>query len=207
MGIVGNRFMVSGVAALLLSLGDSYAGSNALIVELSPAVRIDWTTGELTARAVGLADRRAPSPDVARAAARRRGIDDARVSLRNALPAIAWSDAKTLANEFSDAELDSIAGLAVVSKAAPQTDGGWQISLSLPLERIRQLRSGPRRLTDAGDDESSLLVRIDARSLTLRPSLALKVSGNSCALLWSTSATGAMIAAKAMPSNEITISS
>ena len=162
---------------------------------LAQAVTLDWSAGLLIAKAVGLADRRAPAPDVARAAARSRGVAQARLRLGAALLELPWANGKTTAAQLSAGQLTMLVDAATVRMAQPQTDGGWHIELQLPVEVVRQAVSGTRALSHNGDDATVSVVVLDARKLSLQPSVGLQVNDGgttrACATRWVTQWPGA----------------
>jgi len=102
---------------------------------------VDWSTGLVTATGVGVADRHAPSPAVARGTSRRAAEDAARVQLAREVSKLAKLDAGVVKALVADAF--SVA-------AYPDTDGSWTVTMAVPLEAIRLARSspGPRAWTD-----------------------------------------------------------
>lgn len=141
-----------------------------LTVELAPGVTLDWRRGVVTARGFGPADRNAPSPAVARVAAERRAIDNARAALGTAVAAVPGPRldpaAPAIAREL---------GLAPVATIARGTDGSVKVEVVLGLEALRQAVDGPRPVT--GDDGAPTTVVIDARAVRLTPRVGLAVIG------------------------------
>jgi hypothetical protein len=109
---------------------------------------VDWTRGMIVATGVGLADRHAPAPAVARAASRRRADDAGRRVVAAALKEIAWygADPVPLAGNAP-----WIASRAVVIDASLEPDGSWRVTTGLPIEAIRTKLAGPRTLAADGD--------------------------------------------------------
>jgi hypothetical protein len=151
-------------AALLAVLAGSAAHAQ-------PAPEVDWERGLVIASAVGTADRRAPSPAVARVGSRRQAEERATAALRAA--------AATL----------PVAGGAAV----PPPDGPWieldtehlpdgsvRVRRGLPLEAIRQAIAGPRPVAPAWDGAGAAggptAVVVDARNLRLTPRVGIAVT-------------------------------
>jgi hypothetical protein len=117
---------------------------------------VDWGKGLVTAPGIGLADRQAPNPAVARGPSRRRAEEAARVALANQLPALALAGGGTLAARLSDpaikARVDAAVAGAFSVSAEPETDGSWTVTMAVPIEALRQALTAPRAITasDAG---------------------------------------------------------
>jgi hypothetical protein len=171
----------------------------ALEVVLSSAGTVDWAAGELRVQAVGLADRRAPTPDIARPAALARAESKARELLMTELTKLPWADGKTVAEHLTLAQRSEAVALASVTLATPQVDGGWQITITLPLEIVRQLAQGPREVTGGNSERTAATeLIIDARALPIVPALGLGIrSGNvtvDCPIRWQRSKAGGNLA-------------
>ncbi|MBP9085237.1 MAG: hypothetical protein KBG15_03925 [Kofleriaceae bacterium] len=167
------------------------AGQSLAPQSLTAHVTIDWSAGLMVAKGLGLADRRAPAPDVARAAARSRGVAQARQRMSDALLLVPWADGKGSAAQLTSAQLATLVDMATLRAAQPQTDGGWQIELQLSLEVLRQAVRGNRKLPVAGDDVARSEIALDARKLRLRPTVGLQINDGGttveCATRWVTS--------------------
>ncbi|MBA3462175.1 MAG: hypothetical protein H0T46_19600 [Deltaproteobacteria bacterium] len=117
---------------------------------------VDWGKGLVTAPGIGLADRQAPNPAVARGPSRRRAEDAARAALARQLAALPIAGGGTLAAKLSDpaikARVDAAVAGAFTVSAEPETDGSWNVTMAVPVEALRQALTGPRALTasDAG---------------------------------------------------------
>jgi hypothetical protein len=164
-------------------------GKDTLEVALSSAATVDWTAGELRVYAVGLADRRAPTPDIARPAALARAQAKARELLMIEITKLPWADGKTVAEHLTATQRNEAVSLAQVTSATPQVDGGWQITMNLPLEIVRQLAQGPRSVA-IGNSEPTVSenIVVDGRSLALVPALGLVISSGTdkfdCPIAW-----------------------
>lgn len=115
---------------------------------LTPAVTLDFVGNELVVHAVAAADRRAPTPAIARPAARLRAEATARAALRTALPLVPFRGTYTLGTlphaGIGPEGFAALADLAVVRVADAMPDGSWRVVLALPLETVRQAVDGTR---------------------------------------------------------------
>jgi len=162
------------LALALLALGGDARADDTTQVGLGDEVTLDWTGGALRAVGVGLADRRAPSPAVARAASRRRAEEAARAALAAALPRVPWRAGAAPA--WTEAERAALAARALPAVAELSPDGSWRVELALPLERVRVAVDGARVVEATTDDAGApTAIVVDARHLTLTPVLGLTV--------------------------------
>ena len=178
--------------------------------DLTEHVTVDWSAGVMVAKAVGLADRRAPAPDVARAAARSRGVTQARAHLRAALLLVPWANGKTSTEQLSAAELETLVAAATLGRAQPQTDGGWHIELQLPVEVVRQAVQGNRKRAVDGDDMVPPAIALDARKLSVLPAVGMRVNDGGatveCAMRWVTRWPGASIKVSHVTAGQLAVS-
>lgn len=145
---------------------------------------VDWANGVITAEGVGLADRHAPSPAVAREPARRRAEDAARTQLAAQLPALPLARGGTVKDQLgSRAVAERIAKAverAYPIAATPQTDGSWTVTLALPLEAVRlAVDGGPRKLE--GDVGPPVVI---VEGVTARPALGYAIGTRTGAVVW-----------------------
>lgn len=177
---------------------------------LTTYVTIDWSTGVMVAKGVGLADRRAPAPDVARAAARSRGVAQARSRLRAGLLLVPWANSKTSAEQLTAAQLETLVEAATVVRAQPQTDGGWHIELQLPIEVVRQAVQGNRKRAGDGDDTDTPEIALDARKLRVVPAVGLRVNDGgttvACAMRWVNRWPGASVKVSGVTAGQLELS-
>jgi hypothetical protein len=152
------------VLAVMLALGQA-AAAHADIIATIDAVTVNWTSGQLSAIGHGVADRHAPGPATARAAARERARQDALDQLLRALPRLPWVRPEALATLAE--RRDWLAARMIVNEAQLAPDGSWRVRLILPIEAVRMAVEGPRRWS--GDDAAADDVIIDARRLELSP--------------------------------------
>ena len=145
----------------------------ALTASVAPGVTIDWTRGVVIARGVGPADRHAPEPAVARVAAERRAIDQARSRLAAALDLVPRTGPALTAD--ARVALTREVALAPIVDRDLGTDGSVTVELGLGLEAVRQAATGPRRLTPGGDDGAAAVIVVDARATAVRPAVGLAI--------------------------------
>ena len=123
---------------------------------------VDWARGFVTADGVGVADRHAPSPAVARGTSRRGAEDAARAAITAQLPAIPLAAGGTLGDRMTDpaakARVDHAVEAALALAADPQTDGAWRVTLGVPIEALRQAVDGPRAVTASDGDPPIVIV-------------------------------------------------
>lgn len=124
---------------------------------------VDWASGLVTANGVGIADRHAPNPAVARGTSRRAAEDAAKAQLAKAILALPVAGGGTAATKAKDpdtkARLDRAVAQAISVTAQPETDGAWTVTMAVPIEALRQaLDTGPRATT--GDDAKAPAVVI-----------------------------------------------
>jgi hypothetical protein len=132
---------------------------------------VDWSRGVITARGVGPADRHAPSPAVARDAARVRAEDAARKALAAAAKQLPGVEAGALADD----KLARAVARATVATMDLGTDGSVTISLALPVEAVRVAIAGPRRAEPSAGDAPPAMI-VDATKLTVAPRVGLAIA-------------------------------
>jgi hypothetical protein len=144
----------------------------------------DWTAGQLTARGLGVADRRAPSPASAREAARRRAIADATrklVAAAEALPVA--GDKARLAAKLPKEQLAALAAAeAIVLSSELLVDGSWRVEVALPLEALRQAMQGARPVPVKGDAAAAPAVVVVRAPAGTAPALGVAISDGKTAL-------------------------
>jgi hypothetical protein len=142
---------------------------------------VDWSRGVAIAHAVAPADRRAPSPAVARSGARRAAEDRGRVMLAAAARALPWAAGGTV-GEVLDARgdaakvaLERAVARAVVTAADYLTDGSVRVTMTLPIEAVRQAVDGPRAVAAGAvvDGDAVTAVVVDARGLKVPAAVGL----------------------------------
>lgn len=157
----------------------------------SADVAIDWAKGVVTAEGIGIADRHAPNPAVARGTSRRGAEEAARVQLAKGLGALPVASAgsvfTTIAAKAKDpaikARLDRAVAQAVAVAAQPETDGAWKVTMAVPIEAIRQaIEGGPRSVPAAGDGTSATVIVVDGA--TAKPAIGWTVGTAHVATVW-----------------------
>jgi hypothetical protein len=159
------------VLALLLAASTSHAD-------------VDWGTGLVTAPGVGLADRQAPNPAVARGPSRRRAEDAARAALAKQLAALPLAAGGTLGAKLSDpaikARVDAAVAGAFSVTADPETDGSWNVTMAVPVEALRQALTGPRALTASDTGPAVAIVE----GVSAPPAIGYTIGGIAAATVW-----------------------
>lgn len=168
------------LVAGLASPGDAAADRDA-----GDAARVDWAAGWVIAGGTGIADRHAPSPAVALGTSRRGAEDAARRRIAGALGALPLATGGTLADRLADAEIrarvDAAVEAAIAIAAEPETDGGWHVTLAVPLEAIRIALGAPRALPAAGDRGPPVVV---VEGAAAQPAIGWTVAGAEAATVW-----------------------
>ena len=119
------------------------------------APKVDWARGLVIADAVGVANRHAPNPAVARGTSRRGAEEAARKVLAAKVAELPVAGggtvaAKTKKDEAAKSRVDAVVAAAITLDASPETDGAWRVTMAVPIEAVRQaLDGGPRQLADA----------------------------------------------------------
>jgi hypothetical protein len=149
---------------------------------------IDWARGLVVAEGVGVADRHAPNPAVARGTSLRRAQDAARAAIAGALGALPIAGGGHLGERAKDEAVKQRLARAVEHAieldATPQTDGAWQVTMAVPLEAVRQAIAGTRVLPEDGDRGPAVVVVEGVRG---KPAVGWTVGGVAGATLWVTS--------------------
>jgi hypothetical protein len=141
-----------GIARVLLVL---------LALARTASAEVDWANGLVTANGVGVADRHAPNPAVARGTSRRTAEDAAKRAIAAQLPPLPLASGGTLADKLTPAiqsRIDRAIASALTVSAEPQTDGSWHVTLAVPIEAIRLAVTGPRPLPPTGDADPPIVI-------------------------------------------------
>lgn len=160
----------------------------ARVAEAAPA-SVDWARGVVTADGIGLADRHAPNPAVARGTSRRTAEEAAKKTLADKvgdLPVASGGTvgAKAKADAAVNDRLARAIANAVTLSADPETDGSWRVTLAVPIEAVRQALVGPRAIAAGADDTGPAVVVVDG--VTAKPGVGWKVGGLEAPTLWVT---------------------
>jgi hypothetical protein len=165
------------IAAALIAMGGSPARAE---------VKVDWARGLVIADGVGIADRHAPNPAVARGTSRRRAEDAARKVLAAKLDDLPVAAGGKVGDPAKDkdikARLESAVAHAITVAADPETDGAWKVTMAVPIEAVRQAITGPRALGD-GDKGPAVIV---VEGVGAKPAVGWKIGGVDAAALWVT---------------------
>ena len=149
-------------------------------------VRVDWARGLVIADVVGVADRHAPNPAVARGTSRRGAEDAARKAIAAKLDELPLATGGSVAGKAKDKavkeRLDRAVANAITLAADPQTDGAWRVSLAVPIEAVRQGIAGPRALADG--DKGPAVIVVDG--VTAKPAVGWKIGTIDAPALWVT---------------------
>lgn len=149
-------------------------------------VKVDWAAGLVTSTGIGLADRQAPNPAVARGPSRRRAEEAARQALATSVPDLPLAAGGTVKDKLGDKAIQeridrAIAAASMVS-ADPETDGSWHVTMAVPLEAVRQAITGPRVLGPAPGDKDVPVVIVDG--VSAKPALGYTFGGITGASVW-----------------------
>lgn len=145
-----------GMRALCIGLVVAFAGGGA-------RADVDWAKGIVTAPGVGVADRHAPNPAVARGTSRRVAEDAARAKLATEIAALPVAGGGTVGAKAKNAGVKARLAAAVEHamslEAEPETDGAWRVTMAVPIEAVRQaIGDGPRVLGDKGDAGAAAVI-------------------------------------------------
>lgn len=142
---------------------------------------IDWSRGLITAVGAAAGDLRAPSPAIARVAAKRKALDQARAGLDARARALTLGG-KTVAehlenNDQARARLEQALEHLVELDISYGSDGSVVVTAGLPLEAVRVAVHGPSRPGPAEPGTTlPTAVIIDARKVMNTPMLGVAVN-------------------------------
>lgn len=148
---------------------------------------IDWARGLVTAEGIGLADRHAPNPAVARGTSRRDAEAAARKELAKLVATIPVGSGGTVGDaakkdKAASERIERAVTNAITMAADPETDGAWRVTLAVPLEAVRQALSGPRVLGPGASDAGPAIVVVEG--VSGKPGLGVTFSGVEAAAIW-----------------------
>jgi hypothetical protein len=151
------------------------------------SVSVDWSRGLVIGHGVGLADRHAPNPAVARGTSRRAAEDAARAQLAIKLGELPIAGGGKVADRVVQpnvkARLAAAVAHAVTLTAEPQTDGAWRVTMAVPIEAVRQALTGVRQLESPGSEDRGPQVII-VEGVRARPAVGWTVAGIAAPTLW-----------------------
>ncbi|MGE5184692.1 MAG: hypothetical protein ACM31C_21620, partial [Acidobacteriota bacterium] len=136
--------------------------------------RVDWGQGLVLADGVSVADRHAPSPAVARGTARRVAEDLAKKAIAAELPSLPLAGGGKVGDKLNKPQLAEVVARAFAVAAEPETDGGWNVTMAVPIEAVRQAIAGPRALPASGDTGPAV-VSVEGAAAT--PAVGWKIGG------------------------------
>jgi len=146
--------------------------------------KVDWARGLVIADAVGVADRHAPNPAVARGTSRRGAEANAKKLLAAKIADLPLAGGGKVGDRASDADVKARLARALegaISLAAdPETDGAWRVTMAVPIEAVRQAIVGPRSLGD-GDKGPRIVI---VEGVSAKPAVGWKVGGLEAATVW-----------------------
>src|SRR5436190_7256417 len=147
---------------------------------------VDWARGLVSAEGVGLADRHAPNPAVARGTSRRDAEAAARKQLAGKVAMLPLAGGGTVADKAKDKAVAERIARAVANAIAvaadPETDGAWRVTLAVPVEAVRQAIAGPRSLAVGAADQGPVVVLVEG--VKGAPAVGWSVNGASAATVW-----------------------
>lgn len=148
---------------------------------------IDWARGLVSAEGIGLADRHAPNPAVARGTSRRDAEAAARKELAKLVATIPVASGGTVGDtakkDKAVAErIERAVDHAITIAADPETDGAWRVTLAVPLEAVRQALAGPRVFGAGASDAGPAVVVVEGASA--KPMLGVTFSGVEAPAVW-----------------------
>lgn len=156
---------------------------------------VDWARGLVVAEGIGLADRHAPNPAVARGTSRRDAEIAARKLLAAKVATLPLAVGGTVADKAKSdkavaARIERAIANAVVVAADPETDGAWRVTLGVPIEAVRQAIAGPRVVAVGAQDSGPAVVVVEGVAKAT-PAVGWTVAGLAAPTLW--------VAADALP--------
>jgi hypothetical protein len=146
---------------------------------------VDWARGLVIADGIGVADRHAPNPAVARGTARRPAEDAAKRALRAAVLALPVAGGGKVGDRARDeavaARLDRAVDAAFALAAEPETDGAWRVTMAVPIEAVHQALLGAPRVLASGDHDPPVVV---VQVAGAAPAVGWQVGGLDAATVW-----------------------
>jgi hypothetical protein len=148
---------------------------------------VDWASGLVTAEGVGLANRHAPNPAVARGTSRRDAEEDAKKQLAARVAALPLAAGKTVgdkakADKAIADKIQRAIEAALTIDAEPETDGAWRVTLGVPIEAVRQAVAGSRVIAAGAQDDGPAVVVVDG--VKAKPAVGWTVGGIEAATVW-----------------------
>jgi hypothetical protein len=149
---------------------------------------VDWAQGLVTGQGIGLADRLAPNPAVARGPALRKAEAAARQVLEVELGRLPLAGGGIVADRLADANvkdrMQHALGAALTIAADPETDGSWRVTMAVPIEAVRQAIDGLRELPAPPGDRGPAVVIVEG--VTSKPAVGHRIGSMAAATVWVT---------------------
>ena len=125
--------------------------------------KVDWARGLVIAEGVGVANRHAPNPAVARGTSKRGAEEAARKVLAEKVGDLPVADGGTVekAAKKDAAVKERVAAAvaeAITLDATPETEGARTVTMAVPIEAVRQAIAGPRELGADGDSGPAVMI-------------------------------------------------
>jgi hypothetical protein len=135
-------------------------------VAAGDAPKVDWARGLVIADAVGVANRHAPNPAVARGTSRRGAEEAARKVLAAKVAELPVAGGGTVASKAKKDEavktrVAAAVAAAITIDAAPETDGAWRVTMAVPIEAVRQALDGGARQLAADADKGAIVTIVE----------------------------------------------
>jgi len=150
----------------------------------SADAKVDWARALVIADGIGVADRHAPSPAVARGTSRRAAEDAAKKQIAAKLaelPVAAGGRVGEAKDGDRKARLARAIDDAITLAAEPETDGAWRVTMAVPIEGIRQAMAGPREVGADGDHGPQVVV---VEGVNAKPAVGWKIGALEAPTLW-----------------------
>ena len=148
-------------------------------------VKVDWARGLVIADAVGIANRHAPNPAVARGTSRRGAEQAAQKLLAAKIEELPVAGGGVVRDKAKDKEvadrLHEAVERAMTLAADPQTDGAWRVTLAVPIEAVRQAIGDVRELPADGDHGPPVVVVEGASG---KPAVGWTIGGVEAPAVW-----------------------
>jgi len=143
---------------------------------------VDWGKGIVTADGIGLADRHAPSPAVARGTSRRGAEDQAKKVLAAEVGKLPLAAGGKVSDKLGAEQIAALTERAFAVAAEPQTDGAWKVTMAVPIEAVHQAIAGARSWPkDKGDTDPPVVV-IDGANA--KPAVGWKIGTGEASVVW-----------------------
>jgi hypothetical protein len=150
-------------------------------------VKVDWARGLVIADAVGVADRHAPNPAIARGTSRRGAEQVAKKQIAERLDDLPLASGGKVAGKAKDKDvkqrLEHAVDAAITLAADPETDGAWKVTMAVPIEAVRQALDGTRPLPETGDAGTKVVV-VDG--VSAKPAVGYTIGSLAAPTLWVT---------------------